>query len=299
MLSSIYRLIDEKEKLDIQKNYRLSLSRPLLKYGEPEGLLVDFFRDINKLMETSNNILEIKPTENLLYKIKQWYTFYYESFSYDIKPIYDDSYNILSDLRILMCVYFQTYCGYFTYANLDCKETKNQYFSLNKKFITKTKKTAYVKIDIENNELDNIHWEYTPTKGQTDLTFSPSSIEREGKNNILASLHLHDIQYLANDFSALEVFKKFNCEEKRNSSCWFKFSKEYLASQQEKRLILYLPSHKINSSRNACDNIFINTDCTSLEERLFYYAVSTLKYAKDNFPEYVHLKIKNPEIIDI
>lgn len=144
MLSSIYRLIDEKEKLDILKNHRLSLSRPLLKYGEPEGLLVDFFRDINRLMENSNNILEIKPTEGLLHKIKQWHNFYYESFPDNIKLIYDDPHNILSDLRILMCVYFQTYCGYFTYANLDCKETKNQYFSLNKKFITKTKKKRHM-----------------------------------------------------------------------------------------------------------------------------------------------------------
>lgn len=299
-MSNIYRLVDEKEKLDIQKNNRLSLSRPLLKYGEPEGLLLAFFRDINRLLiQAGNDISVIKPTEDLLNKIKQWHTFYYESFSSEIKSIYDDPYNLLSDLRILMCVYFQTYCGYFTHADLSCEETRKKYFTLNQKFISKTKKTAYVKIDIEANKLDNIHWEYTPTKGQTDFTFIPSSAEQKFKNNILASLHLHDVQYLDNDFSALHVFRKFNLEEKRNSSCWFKITKKYLEPQQEKRLIFYLPSHEINSERMACDNIFSNAEDASLEETLFYYAVSTMQYAKNNFPEYVYLRINNPEIIDI
>ena len=70
-MSTIYRLVDENEKNDIQKNHRLSLSRPLLKYGEPEGLLLDFFRDINNLIQVqSKDILEIKPTNILLKKIK-------------------------------------------------------------------------------------------------------------------------------------------------------------------------------------------------------------------------------------
>lgn len=298
-MSSIYRLVDEKEKFDIQKNNRLALSRPLFKYGEPEGLLMDFFRDINKLINDCKDILEIEPTEALLNKIKKWYTFYYDSFPDNIKPIYDDSYNLLSDLRILMCGYFQTYCGYFTYANLDCKETRNQYFTSNCKFISKTKKTAYLKIDIEANKLDSIYWEYSPAKGREDFVFFPSCTEREFKNNILAFLHLHDIQYLSNNFSALQIFQNYNCEEKRNSSSWFKFTKKYLESQMEKRLIFYLPSFKTNSLRVACDNIFTNIEYVSLEESLFYYAVSTLKYAKENFPEWVYLKAKNFEIIDI
>ncbi len=298
-MSNIYRLIDKKEKLDIQNNHRISLSRPLLKYGAPEGLLVDFFRDINNLIEISDDIWEIKPTEDLLDKIKQWYTFYYVSFPDNIKPIYDNPYNLLSDLRILMCGYFQTYCGYFTYANLDCKETRNQYFTSNCKFISKTKKTAYLKIDIETNKLDSIYWEYSPAKEREDFVFIPSCAEREFKNNILASLHLHDIQYLSNNFSALQIFQNYNCEEKRNSSSWFKFTKKYLESQMEKRLIFYLPSFKTNSSRVACDNIFTNIEYASLEEILFYYAVSTLKYAKDNFPDYVYLRIEKSEIIDI
>ena len=67
----------------------------------------------------------------------------------------------------------------------------------------------------------------------------------------------------------------------------------------EKRLIFYLPSFKTNSSRVTCDNIFTNIEYVSLEEGLFYYAVSTLKYAKENFSEWVYLKVKNFEIIDI
>ncbi len=35
-----------------------------------------------------------------------------------------------------------------------------------------------------------------------------------------------------------------------------------------------------------------------LSESLFYYAVSTLKYAKGNFPEWVYLKVRDFEIID-
>lgn len=299
-MSNIYRLVNEKEKIDIQKNGRLSLSRPLLKYGEPEGLLLDFFRDINKLIQVqSKDILEIKPTENLLNKIKQWYIFYYESFPNEIKLIYNDPYNLLSDLRILMCAYFKTYCGYFTHVNLDSEKIRSNYFSSNEKFISKTKKTAYVKIDVESNELNNIYWECSPASDQADFIFNPSSYQRKFKNNILASLHLHDIQYLDNNFSALQIFQKFNLEEKRDSSCWFKFTKKYLNSQQEKRLIFYLPSHKINSSILAYNNTFSNTGYTSLEESLFYYALSTMLYAKNNFPEYVYLKINNFEIFDI
>ena len=299
-MSTIYRLVDENEKNDIQKNHRLSLSRPLLKYGEPEGLLLDFFRDINNLIQVqSMDILEIKPTNILLNKIKQWYTFYYDSFPNEIKFIYDDPYNLLSDLRILMCGYFKTYCGYFTHVNLDSEELRSDYFSSNQKFICKTKKTAYVKINIEANELNNIYWECSHINDQADFIFNPSSYQRKFKNNILASLHLHDIQYLNNNLTALQIFKKFNFEEKRSSSCWFKFTKQYLNSQQEKRLIFYLPSHKINTSILACDNIFSNVKCSSLEESLFYYALSTMLYARNNFPEYVYLKINNFQIFAI
>lgn len=297
-MSIIYRLIDEAEKADIQKNNRISLSRPLLKYGEPEGLIVEFFRDINKLIEKTQDVLKIEPTEELLCKIKEWYMMYFNSFPEEIKKSYSD-YDILSDLRILMCVYFQTYCGYFTHAKLDSPETRNKYFHSNKKFIEKFNKKAYIRIDIKSNKLDNVAWEYTPSKSQTDFVFTPSSFEREWHNNILSTLHLHDVIYLNNKLSASQIFSKFNFFEKRNSSCWFKFTKEYLNSQQEKRLIFYLPSYKINCSRVACDNIFSNMNCETLEEVLFYYAVSTLQYAKDNFPQYVYLKVQDFKIFDI
>ena len=40
-------------------------------------------------------------------------------------------------------------------------------------------------------------------------------------------------------------------------------------------------------------------NCETLEEVLFYYAVSTLQYAKDNFPQYVYLKVQDFKIFDI
>ena len=297
-MSIIYKLIDDREKSDIQKNRRISLSRPLLSFGEPEGLLVDFFRDINRLVEKNQDILKIEPTPELLCKLKEWWHIYFDSFPECIKVSYDD-YSILSDLRILMCVYFQTYCGYFTYANLDCAETRTHFIRSNGNFIEKYSKTAYIEIDTNQNKFDNIYWEYIPSKISSDFVFSPSAPDREWHNNIFSALHLHDVIYLDNNLSASDIFTQFNHIEKRSSSCWFKFTKGNLSSQQEKRLIFYLPSFTINSSRLACESIFPNMDCNTLEEALFYYAVSTLKYAEDNFPKYVYLNVQDFEIFNL
>lgn len=242
--------------------------------------------------DQTDNILSIQPNEPLLQKLKDWHMFYADSLPEDIRKNYSEQ-DILSDLHILMGVYFQTYCGYFTYADLDTERSRADYLIANKQFIEKTKKTACLRIDIEDNQLDHIHWECTPASSSVDFVFTPSSPKRQWKNNILAALHLHNVIYENNRLSALEIFKHFNYIEKRKSSAWFKFTKEYLKPQQEKRLIFYLPDYKVNSSHIACTDIFPNSTYHSLEEALFYSAVSTLKYAKDNFPEYVYLKIQH------
>ena len=52
----IYKLIDDKEKADIEKTKSISLSRPLLEFGLPEGLIIDFFRDIYSELKSAKKL---------------------------------------------------------------------------------------------------------------------------------------------------------------------------------------------------------------------------------------------------
>ena len=156
-MGTVFKLIDDIEKNDIQKNKRMSLSRPLLSFGEPEGLVVDFFRDINRLVEDTQDIFSVKPTDELLCKIREWYMMYYGSLPDNHQASYT-AFDVKSDLQILMCIYFQTYCGYFTNADLFCDKSRKHYFESNSDFIKKYNKTAILKIEIEENEFDCIPW---------------------------------------------------------------------------------------------------------------------------------------------
>ena len=77
-----------------------------------------------------------------------------------------------------------------------------------------------------------------------------------------------------------------------------KYSKKYLETQKESRLIFYLPSHQINSSRVVCNNLF-SMCYDTIEEALFYYSVSVAKESLENFPKYVFLKTNDYKITPI
>ena len=131
----------------------------------------------------------------MLLKIKEWHTVYFDSLPEEKKASYDQ-YSVLSDLRILMCTYFQTYCGYFTYADFDCPKTRNHYFYSNKDFIEKYNKKAYIKINIQQNELDNIYWEHIPSMVDAKPLFPSKSRLAESKN---ALYHTKDMLHLYSD----------------------------------------------------------------------------------------------------
>ncbi len=293
----LFKLIDDNEKNDIEKTKTISLSRPLLEFGLPEGLIIDFFRSIHSLLKPLKNYEMITPSQEILNRITEWYTTYLDTFNEVYKIKLSES-EVLTELKIFICIYFQTYCGYYTYEHLNDKQILSDYLHNNKAFIRKSNKKWILQIPVAANCIDRIPWEYRlETDKKTDrYIFNSNDNAKLFDNNIVASLHAHNVEYLDNRTALRELFLIYN--KTRSSATWFKYSKEYLEPQKESRLIFHLPSYKINSSRVACDSLF-SKRYNSLAEALFYYSVSVAKDSMDNFPRFVFLRINDYMITPI
>ena len=289
----IYKLISEDVKKDIVQYNSISLSRPLLKFGPPEGTVLEFFRDIAKLVEECDNYLNVLPTNDILAKLKKWYEGYYFSLN-------DDSYemcDVYTDLQIIMTVYFQTYCGYFTCQNLFDEKILEKYISDNYDFVKKFNKKYILKVDIDINEqsVEAAEWElkktgkeYKPPK----YTFFESENPKPFNNNIIAYINAHRVEYMPDNYSFCDLFEIFNSFGKRRMSAFFKYLDGDYSSQQEMRIITYIPSSCYNSMITACNNLFHSQVDEPLEIKLFKYAVSVYIYAKNNFPDFIYLDVK-------
>lgn len=297
----IYKLIDDDVRNDIISKNAISLTRPLLNFGPPEGLVLEFFRDIMKLTKECDGYSNITPTKDILSKIKNWYEGYYYSLG-------DDSYSlcdIYTDLQIIMTIYFQTYCGYFTKQNLFDKKTLDKYLKDNKCFATKFNKKYILKtvINVEENNVYSKEWELKKNDKNnvpSEYKFFDEKNPSPFNNNIIAYVNATRVEYMPNDFSFCDLFDIFNTIDKRKISTFFKYLDADYSSQQEIRLITYLPSYRYNSITTACPNLFIFNEEEQLETKLFYYAVSVYDYIKRNFPERIYLDIEGKyEIKDI
>ena len=293
----IYKLIDDKEKADIEKTKSISLSRPLLEFGLPEGLIIDFFRDIYSELKSAKNLDLINPSKEILDRITEWYETYLDTFN-EVYNTQLSEYEALTELKIFICIYFQTYCGYFTYESLNDEQILSEYLQNNRDFIRKSNKKWIIQIPVVSNGIDRVPWEYrleTDEKNDRFVFYQNNNAKLFDKN-IVASLHKHNIEYLDNSTALKELFLIYN--KTRSSATWFKYSKKYLDQQKESGIIFHLPSYKINSSRVACDNLF--SKCyNSLAEALFYYSISVAKDSLDNFPQYVFLRISDYKITPI
>lgn len=289
----IYKLISEEVMKDITQNNSIALSRPLLKFGPPEGTVLEFFRDIAKLVDECDNYLNVLPTDDILAKLKAWYEGYYYSLN-------DDSYkmcDVYTDLQIIMTVYFQTYCGYFTCQNLFDEKILKKYISDNRDFVKKYNKKFILKVDIDIKEhsVEATEWELKKTGKEhqpSKYTFFESEKPEPFNNNIIAYINAHRIEYMPGDYSFCDLFEIFNSFGKRRMSAFFKYLDGDYSSQQEMRIITYIPSSRYNTMTTACDNLFPSKLDDSLERKLFKYAVSVYIYAKSNFPEYIYLDVK-------
>lgn len=296
-MNCIYKLIDDKEKEDIEKTKSISLSRPLLEFGLPEGLIIDFFRDIYFELKSAKNLYLINPSKEIMERITEWYKTYLDTF-YEVYNTHLSECEALTDLKIFICLYFQTYCGYFTYESLNDEQILREYLQNNRDFIRKSNKKWIIQIPVVSNGIDRVPWEYRlETDEKTDrFVFCQNNNAKLFDHNIVASLHKHNVEYLDNRTSLKELFLRYN--KNRSSATWFKYSKQYLEPQKESRIIFHLPSYEINSLRVACDSLF--SKCyNSMAEALFYYSVSVAKNSLDNFPQYVFLRISDYKITPI
>lgn len=287
---ALFKLIDENQKEDIIKNERISLSRPLFEFGSPEGIVIDFFRDIVKLYKANKNINSISPTEDIIRQIHEWCSGYHGS-AYNFEYSLD---YIFSDFKIIITRYFLTYCGYFTGTDLDSRKNLYKYLRENDRFIKNNKKCYVLKVDFDDREYTI--WNASK-KDDGSLIFDLNEFNEEAKNKINGYLRVCNVEYLPNTLTFLDIFNKFNKSDGRRTSSLFKYTKEYLSTQNEMRLIFALNSDRPNSTLAAYSFTTQNLRNNTIEERLFRYALNVAKAIDDNLPEYIYLKIKSFEIL--
>ena len=278
----LFKLIDEEQCRDIMENRRISLSRPLFEFGSPEGIIEDFFRYIDKSVRQQPDINLIEPTPLILNTIREWYQYYSESSGSTSDDIY-------SDLRIQINTYFQTYCGYYTKTDLFNDSILESYCQENKKFVRQQRKTHVLKIKVPYKEKECTQWELKQDL-LDDSVFLYNANAKMYENNIVSYLKICPVVYLDPHLNYKDIFNLFNHQDQRFMSAFFKYSKSYLKSQRETRLILYVPSYKRNKHTLAIHNLFPQ-QTTPLENRLFYYSLSVYHEIKEHFPRYVYLGI--------
>lgn len=285
----LYKFIDDKEKLDIKSNQRISLSRPIFEFNEPEGIVVGFFRDIAKLIDDINEeerLSQIIPPSFVIEGIKSWCNDHRESMKY-LGDEEDSVHSLISEFRILTCLYFQTYCGYYTEENLFDSEILKQYRGENKRFIEEYKKTAILRIAIPDN---TDSWEYTPEQESGDFVFKHNPSAVEGKNNIVSFLHYHKVRYLTKELGSLDILRMFNENDERKLSSLLEYSTAKFKQQKETRLFFTLPSNKPNSTLLAFDSsVMLGAEPKTIEESLFQYALITFYKAKNDYPRFIYL----------
>lgn len=209
-MDCIFKLIDDREKTDIEKTNAISLSRPLLEFGLPEGLIIDFFRSIYSILKPLKDYKLISPTKEVLSRIAEWYKTYMDTFN-EVYNTQLSVYEVFSELKIFICIYFQTYCGYFTYEKLIDEQILNDYLKSNRDFIRKSHKKWIIQLPVASNGFDRVSWEYRMVKDKKSdrLVFFHNNNAKLFDNNIVASLHKHNVEYLDNRTALRDLFLIF------------------------------------------------------------------------------------------
>ena len=291
-MNYLYKLLDETTQRELVEHNRISLSRPFFEF-KSEGKGISIFRNIKDLIDNASNPDEITPTKKILSKVKVWIDDYYHSLPDDIRKNYSYDYDIDDDLLIAMTIYCQSYCGYFTKVNLQNKETREEYLLQNKRL--SFNKSAYVKIPVESNMLDQLFW----ISRNDDYTFNYSNDQSDNifVDGIKASLHIHKVEH-APTGELTNPFVAFNGKDNRCISSLLKYLNEDYRHQDEERIVLRIPSYKPMESTTGFFNLYNTKQYHSVEEHVFYILASTYRQAK-NYPRFIYLRINDYECYEI
>lgn len=289
----LYKLIDEQLKGDIEKNKRISLNRPLIEEWTFEGEIFSFFNDIVDLAKKQENITKIKPTTKIIDSIRIVVNSYRESYQEIFhEPIQDC--DIRTDFMIFLGLYFQHYCGYFTYLNLSNERLLRKYIRNNYPFIKSTNKKYLLKVTLPLKEFDQKVSIYEMNEDVCgDYVFTHNVKAKEFNNNILGYVSLHKIKYLDEGIFARRIFDVFN-KNGRKISLLLLHLNGRLKKQNEERIMIHISDYKKNSFTITPSRQFEYPPCHSIEEFIFYHSLNIYKYSiKDHFPRYVYIDIGN------
>ena len=240
-MNYIYKLLDQKTTELLENDNLISLSRPFFAFkSESKGFKV--FQTVFDRLKDNSNLDLLNNDEQLIKDTAEWICSYYDSLPEDLKNEYSP-HDINSDLRILMTIFFQTYCGYFTRQNLDNETTRKKYTEENRSLCQG--KNKYVKLSIEENDLDKFFWITYNNKYHFKCDACQES--SDSSDNIRGVLHVHDVRYSTSE-KLKQPFNSFNRIDDRRISSLLKYVNEHYCSQDEIRLMFRIPSYKPNES---------------------------------------------------
>ena len=275
-MGNIYKLVDVIE-LNNAKNNVISFSRPSFEFKGSEGSILKFSKRIYKKYVKQG--LNIKPSAKDLEDIRKWSDIFRQTYNDQI-----DDYDMITDSKIMFCLYMQSYCAYFTNVNLFDNDNRNNYLSKSKL----KNKIAVIKINEE--KLQHLHWRSKVVKGPY--------LKFEGDENHLLDfncyLHRCNIKYLPNYNDYETLLKRYNSKT-RYLHTWFDLLSEEFLWQQEERLIITLNSFEKNASRLGCDKVYNRTNSNSLEEKIYCNLIDAFYYGL-NGPKYIDLQLDDGDI---
>ena len=274
----IYKLVDENELNNAKKNI-ISFSRPIFEFMGSEGNILNFVKRISKKYNDKEKRLNIKPSAKDLDEIVNWMKIFKETYGDDLNDL-----DMITDSKIMFCLYMQTYCGYFTNVNLFNENVRREFLSKSRL----KKKIAVIRIDEE--KLNHLHWQSKKVEGPF-IKFYGSD---DSISDFNCYLHIFNVEYSQNFKDYETLLKRYNANV-RYIHTWFDLlSKEY-DWQNEKRLIITLNSFEINTAKRACNKAYSRTSDNSLQYLLYCNLMDAIDYGCKG-PKYINFQLDDGDI---
>lgn len=280
----IYKLIDKATYEILKDKSAISLSRPIMTAFKSEAKGFKLFRQMLDMNLENISIEELCSDKDLRINVLEWIKGYKESLSDELKKEYSCEY-IKSDLEIAMSEYFRTYCGYFSYKNLEDKTTY-------KKFIMKypglsNGKDFCIKIPTESNHLDAYATSWKESGEEKYVYEFHKKIESEEDSYFEdAVLHIHGVKYV-DSYRLKMPFKDFNQNDDRRISSLLKYLDEKYSDQAENRLMLWIPRREVYDSIPFYSDSFVE---------MMINVVRNLCLEAQKYPEFIYLKIEEFDV---
>lgn len=289
----IYKLLDKRTVELLAKKSIISLSRPFCAF-KSEGKGFKVFRMMQEEMQKAISLPLLQTNEKLLKETHRWVCGYINSIPPDLKAEYPRIECIKSDLLIAMTIYFQTYCGYFTTLDLCDKSVRTNYSEKNKKLCEN--KIGFARIPIAENNLDKTYWISKEDEGYC-FSCDPQQDRKEAFGCIRGSLHIHDVEYSGPE-NLKAPYNVFNENGSRRSSSLLKYVDNNYCNQNEKRLMLRIPSYRPNETVLGFPIHYSPEKPCSFDEQMLCTIYGICSEA-NKYPEYVYLSIDEFDIYDL